>query len=273
MRARRTPARSSTDAIRVVMVEPRSLLGVAVREVLEGENGIEVVAQVQSPDEARGIVDAAAPDVILVSGQLAEPEDTAAARRLRDETPRSALVVLGGDDDDASIVGAVQIGATGHVPSVAQPAELIDTIRRVAEGEDQLLAELTTRPDLVGRIIEEVRRSLELDTPPENPLTPREGEVLTLVAGGLRNRDIAILLDLSEQTVKNHITAILHRTGAPNRTRAVMYAVRQGWIELPELPPVEPFDSQRVPSHPASSPGLRLIAGRGRRDERPPDRG
>jgi DNA-binding NarL/FixJ family response regulator len=121
---------------------------------------------------------------------------------------------------------------------VAEPDELVDTIRRVAEGEDQLLAELTVRPDLVGRLVEEVRHSLALDAPPENPLTGREEEVLTLVAGGLKNRDIAVRLDLSEQTVKNHLTGILHKLGAANRTRAVMYAVRQGWITMPD--PTEP---------------------------------
>jgi DNA-binding NarL/FixJ family response regulator len=238
------------------MVEPRSLLGVAVREVLEGEDGIEVVAQVRSADEALEIVDAAAPDVILVGGTLTEPTDTDAARRLRDGMPSSGLVVLGGEDDDASIVGAVQIGATGHVAELAQPAELIDTIRRVADGEDQLLAELTGRPDLVSRIVDEVRQSLALDAPPENPLTTREREVLELVARGLKNREIAIRLDLSEQTVKNHLTGILHRLGAPNRTRAVMYAVRQGWLELPDVP--EPVAGR--------TPTLTLISNRGATD-------
>lgn len=235
MRARRFATRPSAETIRVVMVEPRSLLGVAVREVLEQEDGIEVIAQVYSADEALAIVDYAAPDVILMGGTLSEPTDTEAARRLHDGTPSSGLVVLGGEDDDASIVGAVQIGATGHVAELAQPEELVDTIRRVADGEDQLLAELTGRPDLVGRIVEEVRHSLALDLPPEDPLTTRESDVLALVARGLRNREIAIQLDLSEQTVKNHLTGILHKLGAPNRTRAVMYAIRQGWLELPEV--------------------------------------
>ena len=241
MRVRRLAGRSADETIRVVMVEPRSLVGIAVRDVLQGEQGIEVVAEVRSPDEALEIVDEAAPDVILVSGALAESGDTESARRLHDETPRSAMVVLGGEDDDASIVGAVQIGATGHVAEVAPPAELVDTIRRVADGEDRLLAELSTRPDLVGRIVAEVRTSLALDAPPENPLTGRELEVLELVAIGLRNREIAIRLDLSEQTVKNHLSTILHKLGAPNRTRAVLYAVRQGWLELPDLPEAEPW--------------------------------
>jgi DNA-binding NarL/FixJ family response regulator len=247
MRARRTAPQPSSETIRVVMVEPRSLLGVAVREVLQQEAGIEVVAQVRSADEALEIVDEAAPDVILLGGALGEGSSAAgAARRLHDETPTTGFVVLGGEDDDASIVGAVQMGATGHVSEVAQPEELVDTIRRVADGEDPLRAELAGRPDLVGRIVDEVRHSLELDAAPENPMTPRETEVLGLVASGLRNREIATTLDLSEQTVKNHLTGILHRLGAPNRTRAVMYAVRQGWLELPAV--VGPRAADRAPT-------------------------
>jgi DNA-binding NarL/FixJ family response regulator len=217
------------------MVEPRSLVGVAVREVLQHEDGIDVVAQVRSADEALEIVDDAAPDVSLMGGAAAESSTAGAARRLHDETPNTAFVVLGGADDDASLVEAVQMGATGHVPEVAEPEELVDTIRRVADGEDQLRAELTGRPDLVGRIVDEVRQTLELEAPPENPLTPRELEVLQLIAGGMRNRDIALALDLSPRTVRNHVTGILHRLGAPNRTRAVTYAVRHGWLELPAV--------------------------------------
>src|SRR3954470_2309225 len=115
MRTRRTRPHSSAQTIRVVMVEPRLLLGVAVREVLRQEVGIEVVAQVRSAVEALEIVDKAAPDVILMGGNLGEGSSAGAVRRLHDETPSTPLVVLGGEDDDASIVEAVQMGATGHV--------------------------------------------------------------------------------------------------------------------------------------------------------------
>jgi DNA-binding NarL/FixJ family response regulator len=239
MRGRRPGARLPAETIRVVVVEPRSLFGVAVREVLDQEDGIEVVAQVRSSDEALEIVETAAPDVILVSGSLAEATDAEAARRLHDGTPSSAMVVLGGEDDDSSLVGAVQIGATGHVAELAEPEELVDTIRRVADGEDQLRAELSLRPDLVGRIVDEVRQALALETSPENPLTSREIQVLGLAACGLRNREIGIELDVSAHTVKNHVTAILHKLGAPNRTRAVLYAARQGWLVLPDVQDVD----------------------------------
>jgi DNA-binding NarL/FixJ family response regulator len=145
-------------------------------------------------------------------------------------------VVIGRDGDDASIVGAVEVGAVAHVAERAAPAELVATIRRAAEGEDPLKDELTRRPDLLERIVEGMRESILSDAPPTNPLTPRELEILALVAAGSRNREIGEALGVTEQTVKNHLSSIFHKLGVPNRTRAVTYATRQGWFALEDAP-------------------------------------
>jgi DNA-binding NarL/FixJ family response regulator len=222
-----------SDEIRVVMVESRALLGIGIREVLDQEPGIEVVAQVSSASDALPIVNDVAPDVILVNVPPDEDSHGGDARRLHEESPGSALVVLGGEDDDASIVGAVEMGANGHVPELARPQELVATIRAAAEGENPLRAELAARPDLVERIVADVHE-LMASGPPPSPLSPRELEVLRLIADGLRNRAIAERLGISEQTVKNQLTSIVHKLGVNNRTTAVLYAVRHGWLELPE---------------------------------------
>jgi DNA-binding NarL/FixJ family response regulator len=234
-RRRSSPDREAAT-IRVVMVEPHPVLGAGVREVLDRESGIEVVAYVRSPDEALSIVGEAAPDVILLDVPFAESSAATAARRLRHDTPRSALIVLGGEDDDASIIGAVEIGAMGYVAELAQPDELVATIRSVAEGDDPIKKELTARPDLVGRIVDDVRATILEAEGITNPLTPRELDMLGLVAIGLRNREIAERLGVSLQTVKNHLSTVLHKLGVRNRTRAVMYAVRQGWLVPGEAP-------------------------------------
>lgn len=232
MRRRTAPPPPSAETIRVVMVESRALLGVGVREVLDQASDIEVVAQVRSPDEALPIVEQASPDVILVNVPAAESAATDAARRLHLGSPDTALVVLGGEDNDASLVGAIEIGATGHVAEDAEPHQLVATIRAAADGEDPIKAELTARPDLVERIVDDVRDAILADRRPSNPLTPRELEVLRLVADGCRNREIAEGLGLSEQTVKNHMTSTLHKLGVPSRGAAVRYGVRQGWLTL-----------------------------------------
>ena len=226
----------SPDPIRLVMVEPRPLLGVGVRQILDHESDIEVIAQVGSPDEAIRVADEAAADVVLVNAPRSESSESEATHRLRREMPDSSFVVLGGEDDDASIAGAIEIGAMGHVAEGAEPAELVATIRRVAHGEDALKDELNSRPDLVEQILDDLRTALSAEPGPPNPnpLTAREVEILGLVSQGLRNREIADALDVTEQTVKNHLRTVMHKLGAPNRTRAVMSAIRHEWLAAPE---------------------------------------
>lgn len=233
---RHTTRADSEPPIRLVMIEPRTILGVGVREILDQTPDFDVVAHVQTAAEAVPFVDGTTPDVVLVDFGPPEAESTEATRRLRQGAPNSAFVVMGRDDDDASIVGAVGIGAVAHVREKAAPDELVATIRRAADGEDPLQDELLGRPDLVRRIVDGVRESILADDEQPNTLTSRELEVLALVAAGSKNREISETLGLSEQTVKNHLSTVFHKLGVPNRTRAVMYASRQGWLDLADLP-------------------------------------
>lgn len=224
------------ETIRIVLIEARALVGLGIRGVLDGEPDMEVVAEVRSADDALAVIEASAPDVFVIDVELHEPSTSAATRRLTHEAPRSGIVVVGREDDDASILEAIEIGATGHVAATAEPAELVAVIRRVADGEDPLKDEVIGRPDLVDRIMEGFRESFRhSDEPPPIPLTPRELVVLRHVADGLRNREVGELLDVTEQTVKNHLSSILHKLGVPNRTHAVTFAVRQGWLALDEV--------------------------------------
>jgi DNA-binding NarL/FixJ family response regulator len=226
---------ASGGPIRLVVIEPRAIFGVGVRRILEDAPGIEVVAFVNSPVEAISIVGESAPDVLLVDMAPHRSTSDDATRRLHQGAPHSALVVIGREDDDASIVGAVEAGAVAHVAEMAEPAELVATIRRAADGEDPLRDELFGRPDLMERIVDEIRESIRADLQPRSILTARELDVLANVARGFRNREIADELGVSESTVKNHLSAILHKLGVPNRTHAVTYASRQGWLDLDGL--------------------------------------
>ncbi len=235
--ARRPPPLTPPDleTIRIVLVESRALAGLGIRGVLDREPDLEVVAEVRSADDALAVSENDAPDVFILDVQLQEPATSAATHRLAEEAPTAAIVVVGREDDDASILEAIEIGATGHVAAVAEPAELVAVIRKVAEGEDPLRDEVIGRPDLIDKIMEAFRESARrADAPPANPLTPRELDVLRHVAEGMRNRDVGRVMDVSEQTVKNHVSTILHKLGVPNRVRAVTFAVRQGWLVLDE---------------------------------------
>jgi DNA-binding NarL/FixJ family response regulator len=232
---RTPPPAAHLETIRILLVEHRALVGIGIRGVLDGEPDMEVVAEVRSAADALAAAEQHAPDVFVIDVELQEPTASAATRRLTQESPGSGIVVVGREDNDASLLEAIEIGATGHVSAAAEPSELVAVIRRVAEGEDPLRDEVIGRPDLVDRIMEGFRESFRLaDEPPAMPLTPRELAILRYVAGGLKNREVGELLDVSEQTIKNHLSSILHKLGVPNRTHAVTFAVRQGWLTLDE---------------------------------------
>jgi DNA-binding NarL/FixJ family response regulator len=236
VRRRPRSAASSLETIRIVLVESRALAGLGIRGVLDGEPDLEVVAEVRSADDALAVAEESAPDVFILDVQLQEPSTSAATHRLAKEAPSSGIVVVGREDDDASILEAVEIGAMGHVAAVAEPAELVAVIRKVADGEDPLRGEVIGRPDLIDKITEAFQEiSSRAEGPQSNPLTPRELDILRHVAGGMRNRDIGGVMDVSEQTVKNHVTTILHKLGVPNRVRAVTFAARHGWLALDEV--------------------------------------
>ena len=236
MADRRMARADAEPPIRLVVIEPRTILGVGLQEILDGTPDFDVIAHVQTAAEAAPYVDGTTPDVVLVDVGPSESGTNEATRRLRQGAPNSAFVVMGGDDDDEGIVGAVGIGAVAHVRELAEPDELVATIRRAADGEDPLHDELIGRPDLVRRIVDGVRDTILAEPEQPNTLTTRELEVLGLVAAGSKNREISELLGLSEQTVKNHLSSVFHKLGVPNRTRAVMYASRQGWLDLADLP-------------------------------------
>ena len=240
-RSRPTSVHASGRQIRLVVIEPRAILGVGVREILDQAEGIDVVGYAATPAEAIALVDHEAPDVVLVD---IGPESggTEGARRLHQGAPNSAFVVMG-PDDDASIIGAAEVGAVARVGDMAKPAELVATIRRAADGEDPLKDELMGRPDLVEQMVDAMRDAILLDAVQPTILTPRELEILAFVAAGSSNREISEALGVSEQTVKNHLSTTFHKLGVPNRTRAVMYASRQGWLDLADVP-----DRRSVPA-------------------------
>jgi two-component system response regulator DegU len=220
--------------IRLVVIEPRAILSAGVREIFDQAQGIEVVGYAATTAEGIPIVDEQAPDVVLVDVALPETEATEETRKLHQGAPNSALVVMG-PDDDANILGAAEVGAVARVGEMADAAELVATIRRAADGEDPLKDELIGRPDLMERIVDGMRESILIDSQAPT-LTTRELDILAHVAAGGTNREISEALGLSEQTVKNHLSTIFHKLGVPNRTHAVMYASRQGWLELADIP-------------------------------------
>ena len=171
MAPRRRPPTTPHQLIRIVIVEPRALVGVGIHEILDREPDMEVVAEVRSADDAIALAEEGAPDVFILDVELREPMTSAATHRLAQEAPDSGMVVVGGEDNDASILDAIEIGAMGHLAAAAEPEELVAVVRKVAEGEDPLRDEVIARPDLVDKILEAFREGFRrVEDPPGPPL-------------------------------------------------------------------------------------------------------
>jgi two-component system NarL family response regulator len=212
----------------VLVVDRQPLFRRGVREVLAEVRDVQVV---DDTDDAHAIVDLVEHldvDLVLLDLGVAGGGVEACAL-LRAARPDVGVIVLVQPDDDAALAGAVSAGARGYLMKDTSPAELLDAVRAVAAGSSPL------SPAVAARLLDEfallVRRQ---DAPAEGAaaLSPRELEVLSLVAQGLNNRAIAERLFISENTVKNHIRNIHEKLQVHSRMEAVVRAVRDGVLEI-----------------------------------------
>ena len=206
--------------IRVLLADDHEIVRLGLRAVLEDANDIEVVGEVSTAEAAIAAAQAGGIDVILMDlrfGAGAEgtlvstgADATAAIKRTMKNPPN--VLVVTNYDTDADILGAIEAGAVGYLLKDAPPADLLAAVRSAAEGDS------TLSPVVANRLMTRGRTSL----------TPRELEVLKLVAAGSSNRDIGKVLFLSEATVKSHLVHIYDKLGVRSRTSAVAAAREQG---------------------------------------------
>jgi len=221
----------STQGLRVVIADDQALVRVGFRLILETEDGIEVVAEAGDGEEAIAAVRRLRPDVVLMDVRMPVMDGIEATRQLAAgpaQVPR--VLILTTFDLDEYVFDALRAGASGFLLKDATAERLFEAVRVVAGGE-ALLAPAITR-----RLISEFART----RPPTGPaaaapaalaaLTPRETEVLRLVAEGLSNPEIAARLVVTEETVKTHVSRVLAKLGLRDRTQAVVAAYESGLV-------------------------------------------
>lgn len=202
----------------VVLVDDHPLVREAVAAMIAAEDGLDVVAEAGSIWEARGLLDPV-PDAAVIDVSLPDGSGLDLVRELRGRSQSIGLVVLTMHDDDDTILAALDAGASGLVHKSAPSEQIADAVRRA------VAAPLNFNADGLGRALRASR-----SRPAAPVLTPREGEVLQLLADGLSVGVIARRLYLSESTVKTHITKIYDKLGARNRASAVMAAIKEGLV-------------------------------------------
>ncbi len=213
-------------SIRVLIADDQSLVRAGFRLVLENHPDIEVVGEASNGEEAVYGAGRLEPDVVLMDIRMPELDGIAATAQITARHPARVLILTTYDLDEY-VYEALHAGASGFLHKDTPPAQLADGIRAVAGGE-ALLAPTVTR-----RLIEEFTRvGRGRQTPPEelDELTPRELEVLQMLARGLSNGEIAAELVLSEATVKTHVTHVLGKLGLRDRVQAVVLAYESGLV-------------------------------------------
>jgi DNA-binding NarL/FixJ family response regulator len=216
--------------IRVLIVDDQSLVRAGFRMILEAESDIEVVGEAADGADAVTAVSELAPDVILMDVRMPNVDGLEATRRLLGGAGAAPkVIVLTTFDTDDYVYEAIRAGASGFLLKSAPPEQLADGVRAVMAGDALLAPEITRR--LLERFIE--RPPPGTTTPPElEDLTPRELEVLRLIAEGRSNAEIAAELVLSEATIKTHVNHILTKLRLRDRVQAVALAYRSGLMDL-----------------------------------------
>jgi DNA-binding NarL/FixJ family response regulator len=203
--------------IRVLVVEDHALVRAGLQELLSGAGDIEVVGIAADGVEALELVAARAPDVVLMDLSMPVLDGIEATRRIVEAHDEIRVVVLTSFSDQRRILEAIDAGAIGYLLKDAEPDELFRGVRAAAAGESPLA------PKAAQALLSARRAGSEAEE-----LTEREREVLALVAAGLPNKLIARRLEISEKTVKAHLTSIYRATGVNTRTEAALWAREQG---------------------------------------------
>jgi DNA-binding NarL/FixJ family response regulator len=212
--------------IRVALVDDEAMIRVGLRMVLSGEDDIEVVGEASDGDQAADLVARTRPDVVLMDVRMARVDGLTAARRICADHPDSKVIVLTTFDEDAYVAAALRAGVSGFLLKVAPPEHLVEAVRTVAAGQGLLDPAVTLRVIAAFAGQEPAPPPApELDT-----LTPRERDVLRLLAEGLTNAEIAARMYLGEATVKTHLSRVLLKLGLRTRVQAVVFAYRNGLV-------------------------------------------
>ncbi len=212
--------------IRVFLVEDQTLVREGIRSLLALDGDIRVAGEAADGEEAIRAIPGGGADVVLLDMRLPGASGLEVLRRLSAAGALPPTIILTTFDDDALVLEGLRSGAKGYLLKDVSLAELVRAIRAVAAGGTAVQPIASER---VVRGLESAEASFpRLD--PADPLTEREIEVLRLMTGGYSNREIARALHLVEGTVKNHVSSILSKLGVRDRTRAVLQAVRAGYL-------------------------------------------
>jgi DNA-binding NarL/FixJ family response regulator len=219
----------NTDAVTVVVADDQSAVREGLVLLLGTLPGIAVIGEAEDGEAAVEAVAAKNPQVVLMDLNMPRCDGVEATRRIRASHPQTQVVVLTTYSDDDSIIAALQAGALGYLTKDATRAEIGRAVLAAAAG--QAVLDPAVQQRLLSAAVRGPAAAPAGPGPADDDLTPREAEVLRLIAAGKSNREIARALFVSEATVKTHVNRIFAKTGSRDRGQAVHYAYQHGYAD------------------------------------------
>jgi len=229
--------RTIGEVTKILLVDDHALFRMGVRGLLEREPDFEIVGEAQDSRSAVDLAMEMSPDIVLMDLSLPPPGGIETTQRIKRELPSVGIIVLAVNEDEDALFDAIKAGAAAFILKDVGPDDLVTIIRRVTAGEYLINDKVFAKPAVASRVLKEFRELAvygQEAAPIFAPLSPREVEILDNIAQGMTNKQVAYALSISEQTVKNHMSSILRKLSVNDRTQAVVYAMRQGWIRMPE---------------------------------------
>ncbi len=210
------------DKIRVLIADDHTMVRQGLKQILELENDMAVIAQAPNGEEAIKLAKECSPDVILMDINMPGMNGLQAIKEMKDDNIPSKIIVLTIHEDREYLFKTLQMGAEGYVLKDAEPGVLVEAIRSVNRGQSYIQANMTRE------LVKEFNKITLHDKSKseESNLTAREVEVLELIAEGMINKEIAKRLYISEKTVKNHVSNIFRKLNVSDRTQAAIYAFK-----------------------------------------------
>lgn len=213
--------------IKLLLVDDHQVVRAGLRMLFQAEKDMEIVGEVGTGEEALKAVGELKPDVVLMDVVMSGMSGIEATRRIKETSSDTAVLALTMHEDEQYFFEMLQAGASGYIPKRAAPDDLVSAIRVVSQGNVFLY------PSLAGLLVKDFLHRAETElTPVDKELTPREREVLTYIAEGYTNREIAEALVISVKTVDRHRENIMRKLNLHNRVELVKYAIEKGLITV-----------------------------------------
>ena len=218
---------------KVMIIDEQPYFRAGVKQTLLQDKDFDVM-EAEPNGDILGVVEAKTPDIVLLGSDLAAHKGLELGGRIARNFPATRVIILSPNTSDEEMFNVIRSSAVACLAKNATPAELIGVVKRASRGEYPINESVMTRPTVARQVLREFQEVSSLGENIAVPLTQRERQILTFVADGNTNKQIAGILDISEQTIKNHVSAILRKLNANDRAHAVVLAIRRGWISLGE---------------------------------------